>query len=457
MTENEEFDEIAFSALPKEDQHALVKRWDWLGRARPAQIAPEEYINLFWCCGRGFGKTRSASEETWWKAWINPGWRIGVIAPTFGDARTVCFEGESGLMNCMPHEIVASYNKSNLELTLTNGSVIFGYSTDDPNRFRGPQHNFLWLEELSSWDHPQENWDMSAFGLRLGSQPQRIITSTPKPIQIVRNLIDDRRTTVIRGSTYDNQKNLPESFFDELQKYEGTKLGQQELYGEVLDLEEMGIFKRSWFKIWPHDKPLPKFELVVQSWDTAFSEKATADYTAFTAWGLWKAVEGSSMFHAMLIDFWQDQISYPDMRQAAMKEYQTKYGQDDRPVDLVIVEKKASGQSLIQDLRRSGIAVKDFEPGQADKVQRAHLVSHLVKDGYVWLPESRNRQRKGQPCDWCNELLEQLCYFPNAAHDDGVDSVVQFLTTMGKIGYVRSVGLPPKESYWKKQMKTVYG
>lgn len=364
----------------------------------------------------------------------------------------MCFEGESGLLGCCPPEIIESYNKSNLELKLINGSVIFGYSTDDPNRFRGPQFHFAWYEELSSFFNPQEVWDMTSFGLRLGDKPQRIITSTPKPIQLVRDLIEDKRTTTIRGSTYDNQKNLPDTFFDEVKKYEGTKLGQQELYGEVLDLEEMGIFKRSWFKLWPNDKALPKFDLVVQSWDTAFSEKATADYTAFTTWGLWKPVEGSSMFHAMLIDFWQDQLSYPDMRTAALKEYQTKYGEADRAVDMVIVEKKASGQSLIQDLRRAGVMVRDFEPGNQDKIQRAHLVSHLVKDGFVWLPESRNRQRKGKPCDWCNELVEQLCYFPSSSHDDGVDSVVQFLTIMSRMGYVRSSGLPKKESFWRRNM-----
>ena len=436
---------------------AITARLKWARDARPEQLAPDAYKNLFACAGRGWGKTRFAAEEVWWKGWINDAWRIGVIAPTFGDVRTVCFEGESGLLGCVPPEIIESYNKSEVVLKLKNGTIISGYSTDDPNRFRGPQHHALWCEEIASWNNPQEVWDMSAFGLRLGTNPQRIITSTPKPIQLIRDIIDDPKTTVIRGSTYANKANLPDSFFDELKKYEGTSLGRQELYGEVLDMEEMGIFKRSWLKIWPHDKPLPKFDLVVQSWDTAFSEKSSADYTAFAAFGLWRPIEGSKMYHAIMIDCWQEQIAYPDMRVKAMKEYQTKYGEGDKSVDMVIIEKKASGQSLIQDLRRSGVNVKEFEPGQSDKVQRAHLVSHLVHDGYLWMPESRRRDRKGQPCDWANELVEQMVYFPNSKNDDYVDTVVQFLTVMAKMDYVKSVGLPEKQSYWRRTMRPPQG
>ena len=455
MTQPEELVEL-LKVLPLPNQLAISQRLKWIEESRPNQLAPPNYLDLFYCCGRGFGKTRSAAEETFWKAWQNPNWRIGVIAPTFGDARTVCFEGESGLLSCIPPECIESYNKGDLVLRLINNTAIFGYSTDDPNRFRGPQHHYLWCEELSSWTNPQAVWDMAAFGLRLGDKPQRVITSTPKPIQLVRDIISSPKTTLIRGSTYDNKDNLPDTFLSELQKYEGTSLGRQELYGEVLDLEEMGIFKRSWFQLWPRGKALPKFDLVLQSWDTAFSEKTTADYTAFTAWGLFKPFEGSQRYAAILIDFWQDQISYPDMRSAAMREYETKYGADDRGVDLVVVEKKASGQSLIQDLRRAGINVKDYDPGSMDKVQRAHLVSHLVKDGCIYLPESQRANRKGLPCDWANDLLEQACYFPNSKNDDAVDSMVQFLSVMSKIGYMKSASLPPKQSYWRRQMKSVY-
>lgn len=428
-------------------------------KARKSQRPPRDYTNLFWCCGRGFGKTRTAAEETWWKGWENDGYRIAVIAPTHSDVKRICFEGESGLLSCCPPELIESYNRSTTELVLKNGSVMFGYSSDVPDRLRGPQHHYLWAEEVSSWLYPQDTWDMAAFGLRLGEKPQRIITSTPKPIQLIRDIIADPATLTIRGSTYDNSDNLPKSFFEQVEKYEGTTIGRQELYGEVIDLEEMGIFKRSWFNIWPKTQPLPKFDLVIQSWDTAFSEQSTADYTAFTAWGVWKATEGSNIYSALLLDFWQDQINFPDMRKAAMREYETKYGSDDRAVDLVVIEKKASGQSLIQEMRVAGIATYSFEPGTSDKIQRANLISHLVKDGLVWLPESHKPSRIGKPCDWALPLLDQACYFPNAPHDDAVDSMVQFLTYLSKAGWMRGSTLPARDSYWKRNMKstTVYG
>ena len=460
----EEFDEKLFSVLPLVDQKALVARWTWEAKARPEQRAPDDYCNLFACCGRGWGKTRFAAEETWWKAWRNPDWRVGVIAPTFGDARTVCFEGESGLLNCIPSELVANYRKDILELNLVNGSIISGYSTDDPNRFRGPQHHFLWLEELSSWNHPQENWDMSAFGLRLGAKPQRIITSTPKPIQIVRNLINDKRTTVIRGSTYDNKKNLPDSFFEELQKYEGTNLGQQELYGEVLDLSLTAVFHRNWWKWWPYDKPLPNFDLIIQSYDTAFSEKQTADDTAWTVWGLFKAKEGRDSYSALMLDCGDAKIGFPDLREFVIKEFSKEYGVNNKKADGILVENKGSGISLIQELRRADIPAYEYNPGGADKLQRAHLVSHLVKDGFMWIPETRRIGGKCQPVSWAEKWFEQISYFGPDTMEDGskkdyVDTTTQFLAFMSKCGWLRSSGLPQQQkSYWRKTMtKNPYG
>ena len=278
------FDEKLFAALPIERQIACVKHWSWLEIARPQQKAPDDYLNLFWCAGRGFGKTRSAAEETWWKAWTNDNIRVAVIAPTFNDARTVCFEGESGLLGCCPPEIIESYNKSNLELKFKNGSVLFGYSTDDPNRFRGPQFHLIWFEEISSFFNPQEIWDMTAFGLRLGAKPQRIITSTPKPIELVRYLASDPKTTVIRGSTYDNKANLPKTFFDELEKYEGTQLGRQELYGEICDDVPGALWTRDTLDACklPKRSELPPMQRVVVAIDPASKASSEGEETAET-------------------------------------------------------------------------------------------------------------------------------------------------------------------------------
>jgi predicted phage terminase large subunit-like protein len=266
--------------------------------------------------------------------------------------------------------------------------------------------------------------------------------------------MNDPTNIVVRGTTYDNKENLPDKFFEDITQYEGTALGRQELHGELINLEEMGIFKRSWFKLWPNSKPFPPCELVVQSWDTAFSDKATADFTVCTTWGLFPSSEGAQGYSAILWDAWADQIAYPDMRNKAIKEYSTKYGPNERRPDIVLIEEKASGQSLIQDLRRAGIPVRAYNPGRQDKVQRAHTVSHLVKDGLIYIPESRQAKNAGQFMTWAVEFIEQLVFFPNSKNDDYVDSFVQFLALMRDTGWMNSARAESDEiSYWRRLQK----
>jgi phage terminase large subunit-like protein len=432
-------------------------------------ITVDSPSNLY-LCGKSFiatHNTRSAAEEVWWQAYTNPGWRIGVIAPTNNDTEKVCVEGKSGLLACCPPELIAKYTKKPVEITFTNGSIIFGYSSDVPDRLRGPEHNMIWGEEISSWAYPQATWDMAQFGLRIGERPRQIITSTPKPIQLVRNIIADPHTITIHSSTYANRDNLAASFFDEIIKYEGTDLGRQEIYGEVLDLSMTAVFKKSWWKWWPHNKPLPQFDLIIQSYDTAFSEKETADDTACTVWGLFKATEGKPEYSALLLDCWDDKIGFPDLRKRVIAEFSTKYGTNDKTADAVLVENKGSGISLIQELRRAQIPVYGFDPGGADKLQRAHLVSHIVAGGYVWIPQTRRSGHGGipldQPCDWAKKWYDQLSYFGPDTLEDGskkdyVDSTTAFLSFMSKCGWMKTSGMPEQPTYWQRQSKRViYG
>src|SRR6185437_11326525 len=119
-------------------------------------------------------------------------------------------------------------------LTWPNGAIATTFSADEPNRLRGPQHDFAWCDELCAWRYPAA-WDMLMFGLRLGIDPRVCVTTTPKPSRLLRELIDDPTTRIVRGSTHENRANLAPTFFDKvIAKFEGTRLGQQELYAEVL-------------------------------------------------------------------------------------------------------------------------------------------------------------------------------------------------------------------------------
>ncbi len=213
--------------------------------------------------------------------------------------------------------------------------------------------------------------------------------------------------------------------------------------------EDSVIFQPDWFRLWPADKELPYFEMVFQSFDGAFSEKTTADDSCLLTLGVFKAVEGSSKYSVMVLDCYLERKSYPDTRDEVLRQYGNKYGKNDKDVDGVIVEDKASGSALIPELRKAGIPVYPYHPGSLDKTSRANLISHLVRDGYLWLPESRNR--KGYPMSWLSKLHEQLLYFPNVKHDDGVDALVAGLSTLDKMGFLRGKMAAPKyETYWSR-------
>lgn len=434
------------------DMLALKQRTSWLQIARPNQLPPpQDWATWVLMTGRGFGKTRSAAEEVWWYAINNPESRMAVVAPTLDDIRHTCFEGESGLLACCPDALIDDYNRSFFVMEFVNGSQIRGFSSEKPDRLRGPQHHLAWCEEVAAWQNPDATWAMMKFGLRLGKDPRKIVTTTPKPIPLIRDINEDSSSVITRGSTYDNKANLPQKFFDELIQYEGTVLGRQELHGEIINLEEMGIYKRSWLGLWPHNRGIPAFELVVLSFDTGFTDKTQNDPTAMTAWGLFPRGEGVSNFNALLCDAWSENLQYPDLRTRVIRAFETKYGPNERRPDIVLIEEKGSGISLIQDLRRAGIPVRAYNPGRADKTQRAHATSHLVKDGCLWIPESGNEKRRGQFRDWAEPMVEQLCFFPNVLHDDYVDTVTQFLALMRDAQYMTSATVQDgNTSYWRR-------
>jgi len=377
-----------------------------------------------------------------------------VIAPTMNDIRYTCFEGNSGLLNVIPPEFVADYNKTNLIITLTNGGIIRGFGSESPERLRGPQASAIWGDELAAWQNAQETWDMAMMGLRLGPNPKVVWTTTPKPIELVRKLtVDKPKRVITRGATFDNKANLPQSFLDKMEEdYAGTTMGRQEILGELIDPEEAGIIKRSWFRLWPAKKPLPQLEWVIMSLDTAFTEASVnkktrdADYSACTVWGVFRH-EGKS--NCLLLDCWQEQLGLPDLIQRVRKESKLAYGDDQdsamivpmygsskpqtsgKKVDMIIIEDKGSGISLRQSLEREGIMAYAYNPGRADKLTRLHMVSAVFARRQVWLPESS--KYPGRPVTWAEPMVAQLCAFTGSGsikHDDILDAVTQAVRLM---------------------------
>lgn len=215
---------------------------EWLDTARDKQIQPctEHYVWLI-LAGRGWGKTRTGAQDLALYALRNPNTNCAVVAPTHGDLRRVCFGGNSGLLSIIPKECFINskeqkgYSSSVSEIRLYNGSKITGYAAQEPDRLRGPQFHRAWCDEVAAWRYP-EAFDQLMFGLRLGNNPQCVITTTPKPTKLIKELVERNDVHVTSGSTFENEANLAESALTMLKdKYEGTTLGRQELYAEIID------------------------------------------------------------------------------------------------------------------------------------------------------------------------------------------------------------------------------
>lgn len=226
--------------------------YDWRLNARPKQLIPgtpgadiqrTDWRYWFVMAGRGFGKTRTGAETV--RHWVKDFPIVNLIGATADDARDIMIQGESGILAICPRDERPIYRKSDRQLAWPNGAKSLIFTADEPERLRGKQHMKLWADELASWRYA-EAWDQAMFGLRLGGDPQSVITSTPRPVPAVKALLADPHTVVTRGNTKENRSNLAEAFYDSIiRKYEGTRLGRQELEAELLEDVPGALWKRA--------------------------------------------------------------------------------------------------------------------------------------------------------------------------------------------------------------------
>jgi hypothetical protein len=345
-----------------------------------------------------------------------------------------------------PEFLIEDYNKTDMIIYLKNGSQIRAVSAENPERLRGLNTSWVWVDELAAIQRDEDCWNMMMFGLRLGKSPRIIVTTTPKPRDLLIKIIETPTTVVDRASTYANIDNLSPTFREQILQYEQTKLGRQEIHAEILDAEEGGVVKREWIKLWPNHKPFPEeLQFVITSYDCAYGEKQTNDYTACTTWGIFQPLDGP--LAVLLLDCWQERLSFPDLKPRVLDEWETSYGsgKKQKRCDLIVIEEKAAGISLLQELRRMHLPVVGWNPGRADKLQRLHIAATVIAAGRVWMPESGNR--KGFVRDWAEPLVSQMCSFPQCSHDDLMDAAVQALRYLKDTGWLE-INRAPKEDDW---------
>jgi phage terminase large subunit-like protein len=291
--EREEF----LASLSPEVLNNLKYNWEFW--ARPNQIEPEgSWTTWLILAGRGFGKTRVGAETI--RSWVcgdtplSKGRcsRIALVAETAADARDVMILGESGLLAVHPKEFRPTWSPANRCVTWPNGAKAWAYNATEPDQLRGPQHDGAWTDELAKFAHAQDTWDQLQFGLRLGEHPRQIVTTTPRPIPIIRKLINDEDTFVTRGRTYDNASNLAAPFLKQIEeRYGGTRLGRQELEGEILDDMPGALWTREVIDLSRKPDGVD-YERVVIAVDPAATSGEEADETGIIAVGLARDADG---------------------------------------------------------------------------------------------------------------------------------------------------------------------
>lgn len=274
--------------------------WWFIGR--PEQQEPEGNWNVWLILsGRGWGKTRTGAEWLAQQVIDNPFAPDGVptqwavIAPTFADTRNICIEGPSGLLKALQHnglqpDVDYVYNKSSHKITFDKGQMIHTFGADSPDAGRGLNLSGAWLDEIAIWPYPYETWTEGlAPALRIGQRPRVVVTTTPKPIKLLRDWTTrtDGSVHVTRGSTFDNAKNLSETALIELRaRYEGTRTGRQELYGELLEQAEGALWTRDWIeKTRITLDELPPMYRIVVAIDPAVTSGEESDETGIVTAG----------------------------------------------------------------------------------------------------------------------------------------------------------------------------
>lgn len=416
--------------LPKEefegitDEQALALLFDWQLWAREKQLPPA-IIYTIWLilAGRGFGKTRCGAE--WVRKKVEDGvyGRLALVGRTTADVRDVMIEGESGILTISPPWFRPKYEPSKRRLVWPNGAQATTYSADEPDVLRGPQHDGFWADEIASWPY-EDAWDQLMFGLRLGSNPQGVATTTPRPTKFIKRLCQLASVVVTRGTTYENRANLAPSFFTQIvTKYEGTRLGRQELLAEIISDIEGALWKRDWIE---HNRVAkhPELKRIVVAIDPPAASQETSDNPAEA--GIIVAGLGIDGRGYVLADY--STIGTPnEWASNALLAY-ARY-----EADLIVAEVNNGGdmveaviRSAAKDKQLSHVPFKAVRATRGKQL-RAEPVSNLYQQDLIshvgTFPDLEDQQ-----CNWC----------PGDRSPDRLDGLVWAFTELmvksGRVG-----------------------
>ena len=475
----------------------------WLQQARPEQLQPDpdmDWETHLLMMGRGGGKTFSNINNVLCLALLTPGLKVCAIAPTYGDVEKIIFkEGViRELMKLDPSigmQLVKGWNKKDNVLELPNGSTIYGFSSESPERLRGNQFHIVWVTELAYCENQLYLLEQIDLVLRLITDglgrpftARLLVDTTPaRNSRALRILRDDPKTITVYGSSLANADNLSKRAVRRMKQLIKTdeELARQEIFGELLLDDDGTILPAASWRMW-QARNFPKPERVVVSADTAYKVGKDSDFTACTVWAICprhfeqeveqKLGNGNVIryrkvvirYIMILVKAWRRRLQFFDLQREIQKTYDEQYallGLEDTDSSklLCLVEDKGSGQSLIQEFERMGVPTVAWKTGTRSKVDRAELAASILRSGNVWAPMRLNAEHDiRDPSDleetgpatgrfaekvkraeiddrfeyWAQAVIRELDEFPTGEKDDYVDSCAQAWNFFREQGYL---------------------
>ena len=407
---------------------------DWNFWARDAQLEPEGLWNTWFInAGRGFGKTRTGVE--WVREQVKRGKkRIAAVAATNSDIERVMVKGESGFLSvCWKGDKTYAGKKMGFPewsptkrtITWENGATVQFFSAEEPERLRGPQFEIAWCDELAAWNKDIDTWDMLQFCMRLGKHPRIVVTTTPKPTKLVRKILKDDKTHVTTGSTFDNSANLAGTYLEAVkEQYEGTRLGRQELYAEVLEEAQGALWNTDMLDACVVKREqVPDLSRIVVAIDPAVTANKESDMTGIVVAGI--DVNGI----AYVLGDYTDRLSPQGWAAKAIELYH-KY-----EADRIVAEVNQGGDMVKTTIHGEDETVP-FRAVRASrgKYARAEPISALYERGlvkHVANPEDRAT---------LNELETQMRTWEplgSIGSPDRLDALVWALTDLSLNGYAK--------------------
>ena len=397
---------LSLALYEKSCREKQEEKYHWHLHARENQIPPPGDWRIWLIlAGRGFGKTRTGAETL--RDWVQRGLcrRLCLLGHDLQDVRRVMIEGESGILSVCPPKERPCYYPSKRQLVWPNGAIATAFSAESYEQLRGPQFDGAWVDELAKFSDPQKAWDQLMLGLRLGKYPRVIVTTTPRPIPLLADIIERPDTIVSTGSTYENQKNLAPSYLDNIrQTYENTQLADQEIHGHIVQkCRASSLWSPEILKNTHNFDPLPlKWDRVVIGLDPAVSHKEHSDTTGIIV----AARSGDKGY--ILADLTQKDTSPQGWAKRAVEAF------DHYKADRIVAEVN-NGGDLIESLLRTLAPHIIYKAQRAtrSKIMRAQPIAALYAQSRII-----HTQRFA-------DLEKQMLNFPRSSHSpDRVDALV---------------------------------